>query len=150
MKLKNKVEISVKVLICPFCNSSRLHFQSCHDDAGVSVAVRCDRCEAEGPKIRTVLSQNENPEMRAEAALAWNQVDVHFIAPDYIELGIGQFRTVRKSRPRPARKQHAIAPTPAAARPHPPAPAAAPEVPAVETLLNKPVPNGLNGHAAAR
>lgn len=144
MKTK-KIEIQVDVLLCPFCSSRRLHFYGCSDDGGEKCSVRCDRCEAEGPGIRSILHDRVTPEMKAEAALAWNAIGTCMDPPlYYVKIGTGQFVSERQSR-RHSRAQTGLRKATkkmAEARR-----AGGDETALTAIAVDRPVTNGHNGHA---
>jgi hypothetical protein len=51
-KLAVSKQISHEIPPCAFCKSSRVRHYTCNDERGEYVAVRCDRCGAQGPEIR--------------------------------------------------------------------------------------------------
>jgi hypothetical protein len=70
---KTTTKISI-IPECFFCGSYRFRFYECTDDRGYYVAVKCDRCEAEGPHVRGPIGDDDRvtARMKMEAARAWS------------------------------------------------------------------------------
>lgn len=134
--------MKIKAMLCVFCGSCRIRLVCGSDDRGAYVTVQCDKCEATGPGMRNAIADENTvtATMKEEAIDAWNQVSIHIVGPRFVAIEIS-----------PPRRRKAIRLTPKAnghVRQPPASEAPASAETAIATVLNKPAPNGHNGHHA--